>query len=139
MARQLPLSPKATSLNISNVMKANKAKDTKPELMLRKFLWENGFRGYRLNWKKIPGRPDVCYPKRKLAIFVNGCFWHRCPICSLTLPKSNTEFWKKKFELNVIRDATKKEALEEHGWKVLVLWECELKNKDLGHILEFFK
>ena len=136
MARQLPVSPQASSLGVSKVMKANKAKDTKPELALRKFLCENGFRGYRLNWKKAIGRPDVCYPSRKLAIFVHGCFWHRCPICTSKLPKTNTDFWKKKFELNVSRDTAKKKSLEALGWKVLELWECEIKRKDFSRVLQ---
>lgn len=137
MPRQLPISPHASSLNVSKVMRANKAKGTKPELALRKFLCENGFRGYRLNWSKVIGRPDVCYPSRKLAIFVHGCFWHRCPISTSELPKTNTDFWKKKFELNVSRDTAKKEALEASGWKVLELWECELKRKDFSKVLQF--
>lgn len=137
MARKLPPSPEASSLNTSKVMRANKGKGTKPELMLRKFLYENGFKGYRLNWKKAPGSPDVCYPGKKLAIFVNGCFWHRCPICTAGLPKSNTDFWKKKFELNVERDRAKELALEALGWKVLIVWECELKRKSFERILTF--
>lgn len=136
MARQLPVSPKASSPNVSKVMRANKAMGTKPELALRKFLCENGFRGYRLNWSKAIGRPDVSYPSRKLAIFVHGCFWHRCPICATSLPKTNTEFWKKKFELNVSRDTAKKESLEASGWEVLELWECEIKRKDFSRVLQ---
>jgi DNA mismatch endonuclease (patch repair protein) len=115
----------------SRVMSANRGKDTKPELLLRSALREVGLGGYRLHWKKAPGRPDIAYPGRKIAIFVNGCFWHRCPKCDLPLPKSHTQFWKKKFERNVERDACKKRALEDEGWKVLVFWECEVK-KDVG-------
>jgi DNA mismatch endonuclease (patch repair protein) len=137
MARQLPISPQASSSKVSNVMMANKARDTKPELQLRNFLWANGFRGYRVNWKKAPGRPDVCYPGKKIALFVHGCFWHRCPKCTRHLPKSNTDFWKRKFELNVSRDVAKRQLLEEQGWSVLELWECELKTGDLSIVREF--
>lgn len=104
-----------------------RAKNTKPELILRKALWHSGVRGYRLHWKKVPGRPDVCFPGKKVAVFVNGCYWHRCPKCQNSLPKSNTTFWKEKFEKNVVRDLRKVEALREIDWQVLTVWECELK------------
>lgn len=135
MSRQLPPSPPPSSSLISKVMVANKASGTKPELRLRKALWGAGLRGYRLNWKKASGRPDICFPKRKVAIFINGCFWHRCPICNLGLPKTNTEFWHRKFELNVARDAEKARVLSEAGWKVLTVWECELRS-DVDHCVD---
>ncbi|MBC2698337.1 MAG: DNA mismatch endonuclease Vsr [ANME-2 cluster archaeon] len=116
----------------SKVMSANVPKDTKPELVLRKSLRQIGISGYRLHWKKASGRPDIAYPGRKIAIFVNGCFWHRCHHCNLPLPKSNTDFWLKKFEKNKERDAKKIHNLEEDGWKVIVLWECEIKKDVLG-------
>lgn len=123
-------SPKATSKHVSKVMKANKAHNTKPEIRLRQALWAAGIRGYRLNWKKVPGRPDIAFPGKKIAIFVNGCYWHRCPICDLPLPKSNVEFWKNKFTRNVERDRLKTQRLEELGWTVFTIWECQIK-KDL--------
>ena len=113
----------------SKVMKANKGKNTKLEQKVRIILREIGFPGYRLNWKKAPGRPDIAYPGRKIAIFVNGCFWHRCPQCDLPLPKSNVEFWKQKFEGNVERDLRKTKELESLGWTVITIWECEVKRK----------
>jgi len=123
--------PKAKSLNVTKSMKGNKAKNTGPELALRKALWGQGIRGYRLNWHKIPGRPDICLPLKKLAIFVNGCFWHRCPYCRLTLPKSNRVFWKRKFRRNKERDRLKRLRLKQYGWKTLTIWECQIKkNKD---------
>ena len=76
-------SPKPLSESTSKVMSANKAKNTKPEIALRKALWSEGYKGYRLNWKNVPGRPDIAYPGKKIAIFVNGCYWHRCPKCDL--------------------------------------------------------
>ncbi len=108
-------------------MKGNVRKDTKPELVLRRMLREAGYPGYRLQWK-VPGRPDICYPGRKLAIFVNGCFWHRCPVCDLPLPKNNREYWEEKFRRNAEKDARDIRMLEEGGWRVVTVWECELKN-----------
>jgi DNA mismatch endonuclease (patch repair protein) len=109
-------------------MSANKGKNTSPEIALRKALREIGLMGYRLNWKKAPGRPDIAFPGKKIAIFVHGCFWHRCPYCNYELPKSNVSFWKTKFSKNVNRDTTKVAQLEELGWRVLTVWECQIKN-----------
>jgi len=117
----------------SKAMRANCRKDTSPELKLRRGLRKQGCTGYRLQWK-IPGRPDICFPGKKVAIFVNGCFWHRCPICNLPLPKTNTSFWEKKFERNVERDKVSVNTLVEEGWTVHVIWECEIKN-DLETVL----
>jgi len=116
-------------------MKANKAQDTKPELAIRRQLWAQGIRGYRLNWKKVPGRPDICFIKKKVAIFIHGCFWHRCPKCKPSYPKTNTEFWKKKFELNVLRDEAKTIALSQLGWRTLTLWECDIKKDVLNEVV----
>lgn len=112
----------------SRIMSAIRNKDTKPELILRKALWSNGIRGYRLHWKKVPGRPDISFPGRKVAIFVNGCFWHRCPNCQPAMPKSHSEFWSKKFEKNIERDSLKLNLLSSEGWKTMVIWECQIKN-----------
>ena len=87
-----------------------------------------GLSGYRLQWK-VPGHPDVAWPGKKVALFVNGCFWHRCPHCNLSLPKSNVEYWVVKFARNVERDEQSRAALEALGWKVHVVWECQLKKK----------
>lgn len=123
----------------SKVMSAIKAKNTKPELILRKALWENGIKGYRLHWKKIPGKPDISFVGKKIAIFVNGCFWHRCPHCNPSTPKSNIEFWKNKFNKNIERDITKKIELKQLGWKTLTLWECEINKTTLYCINEIKK
>lgn len=112
----------------SRVMSANKAKDTRPELKLRKALWAAGLRGYRTNWKKAPGRPDIAFPSRKIAIFVNGCFWHACSKCKQTLPKSNRAFWNDKFKKNKERDVNKVNELKKLNWTSIVVWECEMKN-----------
>lgn len=111
----------------SRVMSANKAKNTAPEIIFRKMLAGEGIKGYRLNWKKAPGKPDIAFPKRKIAIFINGCFWHRCPYCKLSFPKTHTNFWKQKFAKNKIRDKQKVATLRKDGWKVLTIWECQIK------------
>lgn len=108
-------------------MRSNKGKDTKPELILRCALRENGLAGYRLQWK-VKGRPDIAYPGRKVAIFVNGCFWHRCPRCNLPIPKTHSDFWTAKFERNIERDREVYENLTSEGWTVITIWECEIRD-----------
>ena len=120
-------SPPPTNENVSKSMRSNKGKGTKPELTVRNMLRELGYPGYRLNWKNAPGHPDIAYPGRKVAIFINGCFWHRCPKCNLPMPKSHQDYWLLKFERNVQRDAEKNKALESMGWTVVTIWECEIK------------
>lgn len=109
-------------------MRGNVAKNTSPELRLRAMLRAAGYPGYRLHWRQAPGRPDIAYPGRRIAIFVNGCYWHRCPTCGPSMPKSNTEFWERKFTLNAERDARKVRELEATGWTVLTAWECEIRS-----------
>lgn len=115
------------SETVSRVMRANKSKNTQPELLLRKALWRNGLRGYRLHQKHLPGKPDIAFTTYKVALFVNGCFWHRCPHCQLSLPKTNTDFWREKFQRNIARDQDKQAELTKHNWKVAVIWECQIK------------
>ena len=120
----------------SRVMSANKSKNTLPELTLRKALWLNGIRGYRLHWKKVVGNPDIAFPSKKIAVFVNGCFWHRCPNCQPSYPKTNEIFWGNKFANNIERDKQIKEQLENSGWKVIVIWECEIKKDILKSVIQ---
>ncbi|MGI8811748.1 MAG: very short patch repair endonuclease [Pyrinomonadaceae bacterium] len=115
-------SPSPKSEAVSRVMSANRAKNTKPEVFLRKALWNAGFRGYRLHYKKVPGRPDISYISKKIAILVNGCYWHRCPKCNFAIPKTNTEFWQAKFVRNTARDNRKRTELKK---LVIPVWECE--------------
>jgi DNA mismatch endonuclease, patch repair protein len=122
-------SPVSSSDSVSRIMSANRHKDTKPEILLRKALWSVGLHGYRLHPKGVPGRPDIVFVKHQLAVFVHGCFWHRCPNCKLPLPKTNSVFWKKKFYANQLRDNRKTTQLESLGWKVVTVWECEVNNK----------
>lgn len=122
----------------SKTMSSIKSKNTKPELLLRKKLWIEGIRGYRIHWKKVPGRPDIAFPGKKLGVFVNGCFWHRCPTCNLPTPRSHSDFWKNKFEKNIERDQRKIEQLEGIGWKVITVWECQIE-KELPNQVEKIK
>ncbi len=113
-------------------MQANKSKNTGPELTVRAALREAGLTGYRIHWKKAPGHPDVCFPGRRVAIFVHGCFWHRCPHCSPSQPKTHSEFWENKFARNRARDARDCALLVSAGWTVVVVWECRLKGERLA-------
>lgn len=132
---QLPEETYSVSPAVHKSMVGNKRADTKPELLVRKRLREAGLTGYRLQWK-VPGRPDVAWPGKKVALFVNGCFWHRCPYCNLALPKSNVEYWTIKFQKNVERDERNLAELEKMGWQVFVIWECQLKKKKIDATFE---
>lgn len=109
-------------------MSCIKGKGTNPEEIVRKYLFSQGFR-YRKNDKRLPGTPDIVLPKYRTVIFVNGCFWHGHKGCKYFVwPKNNAEFWKKKIESNISRDRKKAETLKDQGWKVIVVWECDLKH-----------
>jgi DNA mismatch endonuclease (patch repair protein) len=110
-------------------MRANRARDTAPERALRRALRASGHPGYRLNWRGAPGRPDVSFPGRRVAVFVHGCFWHHCPRCQPALPRANQAFWANKFELNRERDARKRAELEARGWSVHEIWECDIRER----------
>ena len=115
--------PMTRSQNMARV----KSKNTKPEVFLRKLLWHKGFR-YRLNYKELPGSPDLYIPKYRVAIFVNGCFWHMHENCRYSsILKNNHDFWKNKLEGNVERDKKNYAQLESMGIKVIVAWGCEIK------------
>jgi len=111
----------------SQIMSRVRAIDTKPEIRIRKFLFSNGFR-YRKNVKSLPGKPDIVLAKYKTVISVNGCFWHGHKNCEAsTLPKSKIEYWSKKIKGNISRDKRNTKELNKLGWKVIVIWECNLK------------
>ena len=111
------------SYNMSRIRSTN----TKPEETVRKFLFSNGLR-YRKNDKRYVGKPDIVLPKYRTIIFVNGCFWHGHENCKyFVMPKSNTDYWEKKIKRNIERDKKNISFLESQGWKVIVVWECELK------------
>ena len=109
-------------------MSCIKAKDTKPEIIVRRFLFSKGFR-YRLNYKKLPGKPDLVFPKYKKALFVNGCFWHGHEGCKyFVIPKTRTEWWLQKINENKARDKRNMAELIKLNWEPIIIWECELKS-----------
>ncbi len=112
------------SMNMSHI----RSKGTKPEEQVQKYLFSKGFR-YRKNVKKLPGCPDIVLPKYRAVIFVHGCFWHKHDCPRFVWPSSNKEYWIPKINRNVERDYTNKNKLESLGWRVLIVWECELKKK----------
>lgn len=103
-----------------------RSKNTKPELIVRKFLFSKGMR-FRVNDKRYPGKPDIVLPKYSTVIFVNGCFWHYHGCKNSNIPKTNTEFWTKKITGTVSRDRKSHKELMSLGWRVLIIWECELE------------
>ena len=116
-----------TPLQRHNTMSAIRGKNTKPEMIVRRGLWKRGFR-YRLNYKRLPGHPDLVLRKYKTCIFINGCFWHGHEGCKYyTVPKTNTEFWVNKVQRNKERDERVKHELNAMGWNCITVWECELK------------
>lgn len=116
-------------------MSAVKSKDTKPEILVRKGLHAAGYR-FRLHVKDLPGNPDIVLPKYKIVIFVNGCFWHRHHGCKYaSTPASNADFWKAKFEANIARDKRNYTQLEKLGWKVIVIWECEIRQGEISKLI----
>lgn len=110
------------------IMRSVRRTDTAPELAVRRMLHSLGLR-FRLHRKDLPGTPDVVLPKFRTVVFVHGCFWHRHTGCQYaTFPKSNRDFWFRKFEANIDRDRRNNEKLTELGWKILVVWECETRH-----------
>ena len=126
-------------MNRSEIMARVKARDTKPELLVRRRLRALGHSGYRLDRRDLPGRPDIAFIGRRRAIFVHGCFWHGHD-CKrgARAPKTNAEYWRAKIARNVARDARAERDLGALGWRTLILWECELKAPDLSARLDRF-
>jgi DNA mismatch endonuclease (patch repair protein) len=125
----------------SSLMSRIRGKDTGPEIKVRRLAHALGFR-FRLHRRDLPGSPDLVFPSHRKVIFVHGCYWHRHEGCRYAYsPKSNTRFWQSKFEANVARDRRAASALEELGWNVLVIWECETRNADTLRVrlIEFLK
>jgi DNA mismatch endonuclease (patch repair protein) len=121
----VPKAPTASSEHVKSSMKGNKGKNTKPELLLRSELHKAGLR-FRIHYKLI-GKPDIVFPYKGLAVFVDGCYWHGCPKCYRE-PKTNTEYWKNKIARNQQRAKTVRRQLNRNGWRVMRVWEHELKN-----------
>lgn len=113
----------------SRIMASVGQRDTKPEVMLRRYLHKTGLR-FKKNVKQLPGTPDLVLPKYNACIFVHGCYWHRHGCKKTSTPKSNTGFWEEKFQANIQRDKEKVRQLINQDWRVLIFWECSLDNKD---------
>ena len=125
-------SKETRSYNMSQI----KGKDTKPEVLVRKFLFSKGLR-FRKNDKRYPGHPDIILPKYKTAVFIHGCFWHLHEGCRYAkIPSSNVDFWEKKLNGNRDRDKRNKDMLEDMGWRVITVWECQLKKDQRDETLE---
>ena len=125
-------SKETRSYNMSRI----RSKNTKPEEIVRKHLFSQGFR-YRKNDSKLPGKPDIVLPKYKTVIFVNGCFWHGHTGCKYFVwPQNNAGFWREKIQRNIERDQETYKVLQEMGWKIIVIWECELKATRKNETLE---
>lgn len=112
----------------SNIMSKISGKETKPEILVRKYLFAQGFR-YRKNVKELPGKPDIVLSKYKIVIFIHGCFWHGHSCKQGTLPQTNYKFWQEKIGKNLERDNRNILELKEKGWNVIIVWQCEIKNK----------
>ncbi len=113
-----------------------RSKDTKPEMLVRRFLHKNGFR-YRLHVKTLPGKPDIVLPKYKTVIFIHGCFWHGHEGCRYyVVPKTRTEWWLNKIGGNIANDSNAKAILQDAGWNIITIWECELKKSSLEETLK---
>jgi DNA mismatch endonuclease (patch repair protein) len=120
------ISKERRSQNMSKI----RSKDTLPEILIRKALWRMGYR-YRLHYKLLPGKPDIVITKHKIVIFVHGCFWHRHENCiEASRPKTNSEYWETKINRNIERDKKYQEEIKQSGWKVIIIWECNVK-KDI--------
>ena len=123
-------SKEVRSINMSHIRSTN----SKPEEIVRKYLFAEGFR-YRKNVKDLPGCPDIVLPKYKTVIFVNGCFWHKHDCPRFVWPSSNEQYWVPKITGNVERDLKNHQLLKEQGWKVIIVWECELKKNMFGETI----
>lgn len=126
-------SPESRKYNMSRI----RSKDTQPEEIVRKYLLSQGFR-YRKNVKKLPGCPDIVLPKYKTVIFVQGCFWHMHDCGRFHWPATNVDYWEPKILRNVERDKENQEKLSAAGWKVLLVWECQLKTKQIQNTFEIW-
>ena len=124
----------------SSIMAKVRSENTKPEMKVRKLLHSLGYR-FRLHRRDLPGKPDIVLPKYKAVVFVNGCFWHGCPTCrhAKIRPKNNADYWNKKLDRNIQRDKDNYQKLQQLGWRVIVVWECETKDKNIPYLQERLK
>jgi DNA mismatch endonuclease (patch repair protein) len=115
----------------SRTMRAVRSQDTGPEMLVRRYLHAAGLR-YRLHERRLPGKPDLVFPSRRIVVFIHGCFWHQHPGCQAAArPASNTDYWTRKLDGNVARDARRREELEADDWSVIVVWECDLRKEGM--------
>jgi DNA mismatch endonuclease (patch repair protein) len=129
-AKKLPTAPAPVSAAVSAVMRANRGRDTRPEMIVRRLVFRLGYR-YRLHHQRLPGRPDIAFTRRRKAVFVHGCFWHQhrsaqCPLRSR--PLSHLDYWDAKLKRNEERDIEKQEELRQIGWDIMIVWECEIQD-----------
>jgi DNA mismatch endonuclease, patch repair protein len=127
------LTPEQRKKNMSHI----RGKNTRPEIKLRKLLWSQNIRGYRIHYN-LPGKPDIVFIKKKIAIFIDGCFWHKCPL-DFQEPETRKEFWMKKINSNVERDERTTKSLQEDGWKVLRFWEHDVRKKPEDVVEKIFR
>ncbi len=125
-----------TTAEVSRIMASIKGTETRPETLLRKNLWKQGLRNYR-KYPKLPGRPDLCFPAPKVVIFVDGCFWHGCPL-HCRFPKKNSEYWTEKITCNQKRDIRVDEELRSRGFTVMRIWEHDI-NQDVLQVIQKIK
>jgi DNA mismatch endonuclease, patch repair protein len=119
-----PLNKEQRSERMSRI----KSKNTKLEIIIRQFVFHSGYR-YRLNVKELPGKPDLVFKSQRKVIFINGCFWHQHGCMHYTIPKTRLDYWLPKLQRNIERDNENIKLLEKMGWKILIIWECEIKHK----------
>ena len=119
-----------TPMERSEIMRRIKGRDTSAEILLRKSLWARGLRGYRIGVSTLPGRPDVAFARAKVAVFVDGCYWHGCP-AHCRMPSSNRPYWERKIQRNMERDKAHVRALRKAGWRVIRLWEHQVRKNPL--------
>jgi DNA mismatch endonuclease, patch repair protein len=128
------LTSEQRKFNMSRIL----GKNTGPEIKLRKLLWSQSIRGYRIHYK-LPGKPDIVFVKKKIAIFIDGCFWHKCPVC-FQEPETRKEFWMKKIQSNIDRDKKVNDQLISEGWTIIRIWEHEIRKepeKAVKKIIDF--
>ena len=130
LMRRSPLGPPppASSLATHNVMVSNRGRNTGLELKLRQALWAAGIRGFRVGYLVGRTNVDVAFPARRVAVLVNGCFWHHCPVCDYPVPMTHSRFWEKKFALTRLRDARVRHSLNLMGWRLVELWEHQIRD-----------
>lgn len=128
-----------SSTDRRKAMQAVKSSQTTPERQIRGILAGLHISGWKINWEKLPGKPDFVFPEKKIVLFVDGCFWHGCESCNRSNPKTNSDYWKKKINANIARDKKNNVQLASEGWMVLRIWEHQLKKEQRKNLRVFLK